>query len=152
MWLIITIIIHYYSYYYFTQLYDLDNSLTIYMCSSWINTRFYSMPAIKQCDLKIAYWNIKGLKQSDGTLKTDDVHVQHVFKEHDIICLSEIQCSENDIPEMSGYSCLKQCRSINSKINRYFGGLSIYYRSELRPGIRFLKHKNNDYAWLKLCK
>ena len=53
---------------------------------------------------------------------------------------------------MSGYSCLKQCRSINSKINRYFGGLSIYYRSELRPGIRFLEHKNNDYAWLKLCK
>jgi hypothetical protein len=31
------------------------------------------------------------------------------------------------------------------------GGISVFVRSEIRPGIKFLEHKSDDYIWLKLC-
>ena len=103
--------------------------------------------------LKIGYWNIDGLKRiSDGTIKTDDVEVRQCIEKHDIFCLSEVKCSESAIPSIPGYSTFKLCRGINKKINRYFGGLVIYYRCELRPGLKFLPNKTSDYVWLKLCK
>ena len=71
---------------------------------------------------------------------------------HDIIFLSEIHCSNDDDISIDGYECFKLCRSITSKINRYFGGIAIYYRKELKKGIKFLEHKNDDYVWLKFCK
>ena len=100
--------------------------------------------------LKIGYWNIKGLKASDASLKTDDECVFSKIKAHDIICLSEVHCGVDDLPSISGYNSFKLCRGLNKKINRYFGGLVIYYKSELREGIKFIANKTSDYVWMKL--
>ena len=34
----------------------------------------------------------------------------------------------------------------------YFGGIAILYKSDLKEGIKFLPHKNDDFVWIKLCK
>ena len=41
---------------------------------------------------------------------------------------------------------------MNKKIKRYFGGIAILYKSELRKSLKFLEHKNEDYVWLQLQK
>ena len=48
--------------------------------------------------------------------------------------------------------CFKLCRKVTKKINRYFGGIAVLYKKELKEGIKFLTHKNDDYVWLKLSK
>ena len=45
---------------------------------------------------------------------------------------------------------MKICRPLNKHINRHFGGIAVLYKSELKPGITFLEHQNNDYLWLKM--
>ena len=71
---------------------------------------------------------------------------------HDIICLSEIHCSNEDNISINGYNCFKLCRPVTQKINRHFGGIVIYYKTHLKNGIKFLEHTNDDYVWFKLCK
>lgn len=101
--------------------------------------------------LKIGYWNIKGLKCNDQGLKTEDDDVLNIILNHDIMCLTEVHCGDSDIPKIDGYDCFKMCRGLNKRINRYFGGIAIYYRSCIRKGIKFLR-TDTDFVWLKLCK
>ena len=102
--------------------------------------------------LRVGYWNIKNVKFSDGSIKTEDKYVLDLIGKHDIMCLSEVQCGECDIPEIDGYTSFKLCRKINKKINRFFGGIVIYYKNDLRPGIQFLMNTSIDYVWLKFNK
>ena len=89
--------------------------------------------------------NVVNSKLQDESFLKDIVH-------HDIICLSETHCSYEDDMQIEGFSCFKLCRAVTKKINRYFGGIAVYYRKELKQGIKFLEHKNDDYVWIKLCK
>ena len=100
--------------------------------------------------LRLGYWNIYDVYK-DGVPKTDDCVVNKILCSHDIFCLSEIHCSDENVPMVEGYGCFKKCRGKSKKINRYFGGIAIYYRKSLRPGIKFIKDET-DYVWLKLCK
>jgi hypothetical protein len=43
------------------------------------------------------------------------------------------------------------CRQ-KSKNNRYFGGLGILTKKDIRKGITFLEDGNSEYQWLKLDK
>ena len=96
--------------------------------------------------LKIGYWNIYNVHK-DGVAKTEDDVVHKIIDYHDIFCLSELHCAEKDVPEIEGYGCYKVCRQ-KSKINRYFGGLAVYYKQYLRAGIKFIKSEI-DYLWIK---
>ena len=41
---------------------------------------------------------------------------------------------------------------IKNQINRFFGGIAILYKNELKNGIKFLTHKNYDYICIQICK
>jgi hypothetical protein len=101
-------------------------------------------------NLKVGYWNIRGLKQSDGSFKTALSELRERILMYDMFCISEIQCSELEVPGIDGYNCFTLCRGLNVKSNRCYGGLCIYYKEHLRKGIKFLAHRNVDYVWIKL--
>lgn len=102
--------------------------------------------------IKLGYWNIRGLKDCNGDLKTEDDNVMQKILSHDLICLSEVHCGEDTIPSINGYSYFSMCRGINKKINRHFGGLVLYYKSEIRKGLKFLPTTTPDFFWVKLCR
>ena len=102
--------------------------------------------------IKFAYWNVQGLRISDNCRKIDDPRFINAVRKHDIICLAETHCEESDIITVEGYKCFQICRTKSKKINRCFGGIAILYKENLKDGIKFLGHGNNDYVWVKLSK
>ena len=54
--------------------------------------------------------------------------------------------------------CLPNCSAVslirpkNKCTNKVSDGLTVLVRSEIKQGIQFLEHINNDYIWLKLSK
>ena len=103
--------------------------------------------------LNICHWNIGGLNvKNDSLCKLNSDALKQLVNKHDIICLSETHCGEEQNLAFNGYNCFKLCRKLNTKINRFFGGIAILYKNELKNGIKFLTHKNDDYVWIKFCK
>lgn len=94
---------------------------------------------------------MEGLNVNSDGLKIEDSDFLKIVKQHDLIALAETHIGEEDKIEIEGFSCMKICRPVNKQINRHFGGLAILYRSELKPGLKFIEHRNNDYIWLKMC-
>lgn len=99
--------------------------------------------------LNIAHWNIAGMKH--GEKLENSVFINFII-EHDIVCLSETHCGEQDDIDVLGYNCFKLCRKGNVKNGRFFGGIAVYVKNELRKGIRYLTHSNDDYIWIELDK
>ncbi len=98
--------------------------------------------------LRFGYWNIYGVYK-DGNPKTEDCDVHKIISSHDIFCLSEIHCAEENMPDIEGYGCFKVCRQKSERNNRYFGGIAVYYKKQLRQGIKFIKSET-DFIWMKL--
>ena len=103
-------------------------------------------------NLKVGYWNIEGLKISSSLPKTEDIRFIEEVKKHDLFCIAETHCDNDQSIDIENYKCFKICRSKNRKNNRTFGGLAVLYKNSLQNGIKFLEHKNSDYVWVKLCR
>ena len=97
-------------------------------------------------------WNVGGLKLSSSLPKTEDDRFIDEVKRHDIFCIAETHCDNEQVINIENYKCFKICRSKNKKNNRTYGGLAILYKNSLQKGIKFLEHSNNDYVWIKICK
>jgi hypothetical protein len=95
---------------------------------------------------------VEGIKCNSNNPKIRDKDFLDEVCKNDIICLSEIHCGYDDDINIDGYKCFKLCRSVTKRINRHFGGIAIYYKEELKDGIKFMEHKNGDYVWIKLSK
>ena len=102
--------------------------------------------------IKMGFWNIEGLNIHSEDSKLNDLDFVNVVKQHDIFALSETHIGEKDVVSIDGYGCMKICRPLNKQVNRYFGGLVILYKTDLKPGIKFLEHKNNDYIWAQISR
>ena len=105
-----------------------------------------------KCNIKIAHWNMEGMRLSGSYPKTEDPKFLEIVKQHDIICLTETHCGEEQKITIHGYRCFQICRAKSKKSKRYHGGIAVLYKESLKPGLKFLQHKNNDYAWIKLSK
>ena len=101
--------------------------------------------------VKFGFWNIEGLSLNNDS-KLENQEFINTVKQHDIFALAETHIGEEDMISVEGYNCVKLCRAKNVKINRYFGGIAVLYKKELKNGLSFLEHRNNDYIWLKLSK
>ena len=69
-----------------------------------------------------------------------------------ILCLLETHCTREESLELDGFSSLHLTRAKSKKTNKVSGGLSVFLKSYLKPGIKFLEHWTNEYIWLKLSK
>ena len=110
------------------------------------------MMTIHQNNLKIAHWNVGGMRLSSSDPKIEDHRFIEIIKKHDIICLTETHCGDEDKIVVQGYKCFQLCRSKTKKSNRHHGGIAILFKECIATGLKFLNHKNNDYIWVKLCK
>jgi hypothetical protein len=79
------------------------------------------------------------------------VIINHI-RNKDIICLLETHCPFQVSLILPNFSAVHLSRSKNKKTNTISGGISVFVKSELKPGIKLLQHSNNDYIWIKLCK
>ena len=73
------------------------------------------------------------------------------FIDHDIFCVQETHCDLEEalnIPNFSRPVHLIRKRLKNT--GKRSGGLSIFVRDEIRPGVKFLEHQTSDYIWLHL--
>ncbi|CAG2186361.1 unnamed protein product [Mytilus edulis] len=99
--------------------------------------------------LHVSCWNINGFKLK-GYNKYSDSDFISEFNKKDIFCLLETHCSLEDALEIPDFKAVHLIRPMSARTRKRSGGISVYVRSTLRPGIKFLKHKTNDYIWLKL--
>ena len=67
----------------------------------------------------------------------------------DILCIAESHIGQNqENIEMDGFDHFPGCRRASNN-NRFFGGLAIYTKKILCPGIKLVKSNNPEIAWLK---
>ena len=54
--------------------------------------------------------------------------------------------------QLQGFKSVNLSRTKSKKSNNISGGISVFVRTSLKSGVRFLDHRTSDYIWLKLCK
>ena len=103
-------------------------------------------------DISICSWNVQGIANKLGC-KLEDDRVIKVFKQHDIVCLTETHCVEYDI-NIPGFCSLRIKRPKVKKARKGFGVIVVLVKKELRKGVTFIKSKvlAHDVIWVKLSK
>ena len=106
-------------------------------------------------DVSVLFWNVDGLYSRIGNsriIKFANADVHSTLVKHDIICLAETHCGPNDDVHLQGYQAFSNVRPKSSKAKKHSGGLVIYVKDSLRPGVKQLPVKNSEYMWIKLDK
>ena len=101
-------------------------------------------------NLSFCIWNVGGLI-SNAQNKLDDPLFIETINKYDIILLTETHLGYNTSVNLQDYYYYPVCRNV-SKNKRYFGGLGILIRENIRPTIKLLENKCKEYQWLKLEK
>ena len=105
---------------------------------------------------KIANWNINGIYQKVNNFKInklEDPLFLDILKAHDILCLQETHCGQNDMPSdhIPLYDAIPHCRKISSN-NRYFGGMLLLVKKTIRKGIKVTHTDDPDILGITLNK
>jgi exonuclease III len=103
-------------------------------------------------NLKISFWNINGFMCKSVNKFTDNDFIEKIVG-YDIFCLQETHCDLDQCLELQEYS--RPVHLIRSKLKqtgKRYGGMSVYVRNSVRPGIKFLNHASDDFIWLILSK
>lgn len=102
--------------------------------------------------LKMGVWNVGGLISKQLNKTTDPKFLEQIDK-FDILFLVETHLGyEHIISKIGPFYCHLICRPITKANNRYFGGLAVLCKHEIRPYIKILKNTNPNYQWVKLEK
>lgn len=107
------------------------------------------MSSLDTC-LNICTWNVGGMI-SDGINKSTDKLFIDQIKNYDLVLLTETHIGYNTTIEITDFTYYPVCRDKSSN-NRYFGGLGILVKRNIRKGISILPNTNKDYQWLMLKK
>lgn len=89
--------------------------------------------------------------KSKGYNKYQDYKFLREIETKDIICLLETHCTQEESLVINGFNSVHLSRAKSKKSNKISGGISVFVKSNLKAGVKFLEHKTNDYIWLKLC-
>ena len=103
--------------------------------------------------INIGSWNMHGLFQKFNSVKIcklDEEIVLNRIKQFDILALQETWCSPKEANSImiDGFKIIHLHRR-KSNNNRYYGGMSILIKNNIRPGITFLTSEA-DRVWIKL--
>lgn len=81
---------------------------------------------------------------------TDRLFINNI-KEHDIVLLLETHIGYNTYIDIDGFQYYPVCRG-KSGNNRYFGGLGILIKRNMRKRYIYIHNTNTEYQCLKLRK
>ena len=106
--------------------------------------------------LNAGVWNVQGLFTVINKVKlcklVEPVVLKRI-KTFDILALQEIQCGPSDTQGLSVHGfCLLPFHRTMSSNNRFFGGMHLLIRKNIRKGIRIIDNVNSDKIWIKLDK
>lgn len=111
----------------------------------------YLFAMVLKQSLHIASWNVNGFKCKGFNKYSDPRFIDEIIHK-DIFCLLETHCSLEDSLCLPGFKCIHLIRPKSKGTYKRSGGISVYVKDDIRPGIKFLEYQNNDYIWLKLNK
>ena len=106
-------------------------------------------------NVSILFWNVDGMIYKEGRSrcsKLDEDAIRGMFIQHDIVCLVETHCSYSDQLHIDDYSVVVNVRPKSPNAKKHSGGIAIFAKKNLRPGITFLSITSSEYMWLKLDK
>lgn len=107
------------------------------------------MSSLDTC-LNICTWNVGGMI-SDGINKSTDKLAINQIKNYDLVLLTETHIGYNTNIEITDLTYYPVCRDKSSN-NRYFCGLGILVKRNIRKGFLILPNTNKDDQWLMLKK
>ncbi len=99
----------------------------------------------KPTRLNLLSWNVWGLSK-----KLHDSEFIDILKENDIICLTETWTSVQSNIKLASYVPIHRIRKKRRKKGRRSGGIILYYKQYLKPGITELPKTHEDLLWVKL--
>ena len=99
--------------------------------------------------LKIAYWNIHGIKSKVLENKLHDAEFLKKILDSDIVGLSELHTSEE--ASLPGFKLVKQkFREKFHKGPKISGGLAVFVKNDLEHVVQPIITENEDSIWIKL--
>ena len=106
--------------------------------------------------VKIGSWNIEGAYFKTNnyyTNKLREPEFLNILKAHDILCVQETHCGPKDIPShhLIDYNSIPHCRG-KSGNNRYFGGMLLLIKKNIRKGVKISNTDNPDILGITLKK
>lgn len=103
-----------------------------------------------RANLSFCVWNVGGLISKSYNKIQDENFIKEI-KDYDIVLLTETHLGYNSQINIENFKYYPICRSKSSNA-RFYGGLGILNKNNLRPGVKILMNTNKDYQWLKLDK
>jgi exonuclease III len=106
-------------------------------------------------NISLGFWNIDGLHyivNGKRLSKLDDKETLQKLIQHDIICMVETHCNQNDIIDLEDYSIVMNIRPKSPKATKHSSGIAICVRKTIKAGITFLPITNTEFMWIKLNK
>ena len=100
--------------------------------------------------INFCYWNIGGLNTHNTSKLTDHSFIKAI-QEYDVVILAETHIGYNTPVFIEKFNYFPVCRDISSN-GRYYGGLAILRKKELKDHIKILPTECKDYQWLKFDK
>ena len=95
--------------------------------------------------LTILSWNVFGLGK-----KLKDKEFTGIIEKHDMVCLMETWSSVQTNVRIKGFEHIHRIRHKRRKKGRRSGGLVLYFKKWLKPGIKELAKTHEDLLWVKL--
>ena len=100
--------------------------------------------------LNICSWNVGGMKTNNQD-KTMEKDFLEQVKNYDIVLLTETHVGYNNILNIDNFHYFPVCRQKSSN-KRYFGGLGIFIKTNIRKGVTILQNSSTEFQWIKLKK
>lgn len=100
--------------------------------------------------LNICTWNVGGLI-SEQYNKLQDPNFIKEIDNFDIVLLTETHLGYETHVSIDKFIYYPFCRT-KSKNNRYFGGLGVLIKADVKKGIKFMNDGTSEYQWIKLGK
>ncbi|CAG2245367.1 unnamed protein product [Mytilus edulis] len=101
-------------------------------------------------NITFCVWNIGGLISKHHDKITDPLFLQEI-RNYDVVLLTETHVGYNTTVNIEGFNYYPICRP-QSTNSRYYGGLGILVKYEVRKGIKILTNTCKDYQWLQFDK
>ena len=109
---------------------------------------------MKVLELSVQCWNINGIFTNINGFKyskLDNPLFDEIVQKHDIFGLIETHHTDDDIDRLQvmGYKCFQACRK-KLKFGRKHGGLAVYVRNMLLPGVSLVATTGSETVQIKL--
>ena len=101
--------------------------------------------------LSIATWNVNGLASRSYNNCTDEDFCAEIRK-HDLVCLIETHMGPSHSANIEGYHPIPRYRKKCNANNRYYGGMMLYIKQEIRGGVTIVNKEDSETIWIKLGK